>query len=144
MVQGGVVRIAVACVCALTLLAGFAGGAEASMYFGATISGEAYGQEGNAPTNTQAWNLFERHAGRRIAILNQGQPWVTFDKAEMDATHARGAIPLVTMGLGSTSIDQVASGGQDAAIKKWAQEAKAWGHPFLFAPWWEMNGAWYP
>jgi Glycosyl hydrolase family 26 len=144
MVQGGVVRIAVACVCALALLTGLAGSAEASMYFGATISGETYGQEGNAPNNTQAWDLFERHAGRKIAILNQGQPWVTFDKAEMDATHARGAIPLVTMGLGSSSIEQVASGGQDAAIKKWAQEAKAWGHPFLFAPWWEMNGAWYP
>ncbi|HWO83999.1 MAG TPA: glycosyl hydrolase [Solirubrobacterales bacterium] len=143
MVQGGVVRIAVACVCALGLLTGFAASAGASMYFGATISGETYGQEGNAPTNTQAWNLFERHAGRKVAILNQGQPWATFDKAEMDATGARGAIPLVTMGLGSSSIDQVASGGQDAAIKKWTQEAKAWGHPFLFAPWWEMNGDWY-
>jgi len=144
MVQGGVVRSAVACVCALALLTGLAGGAQASMYFGATISGETYGQEGNAPINTQAWNLFERHAGRKVAILNQGQLWVTFDKEEMDATHARGAIPLVTMGLGSSSIEQVASGGQDAAIKKWAQEAKAWGHPFLFAPWWEMNGSWYP
>jgi hypothetical protein len=144
MVQGGVVRIALICVCALALPTALAGGAKASMYFGATISGETYGQEGNAPANTEAWNLFERHAGRKVAILNQGQPWATFDKAKMDATQARGAIPLVAMGLGSSSIDQVASGGQDAAIKKWAQEAKAWGHPFLFAPWWEMNGAWYP
>jgi len=143
MVQGGVVRIAVACVCALALLAGLAGGAEASMYFGATISGETYGGEGNAPKNTQAWDLFERHAGRKVAILNQGQSWATFDKVEMDATHARGAIPLVTMGLGGTSIEEVAAGGQDAVIEKWAEEAKAWGHPFLFAPWWEMNGAWY-
>ncbi len=144
MVQGGVVRTALACVCALALLAGLGGSAEASMYFGATISGETYGQTGNAPRNTQAWDLFERHAGRRIAILNQGQEWASFDKLEMDATQARGAIPLVTMGLTGTSIEEVAKGGQDAAIKKWAQEAKAWGHPFLFAPWWEMNGAWYP
>jgi len=134
--------MAVGCTCALVLLLG-AGRAEASIYFGATISGEPYGQVGNAPANTQAWDLFERHAGRKIAILNQGQLWATFDKAEVDATHARGAIPLVTMGLAGTSIEEVAAGGQDAAIKKWAQEAKAWGHPFLFAPWWEMNGAWY-
>lgn len=143
MVQGGFVRAAVGCACALALLLGCAGSAAASMYFGATISGESYGQAGNAPTNTAAWDLFERHAGRRVAILNQGQQWGSFDKAEVEATAARGAIPLVTMNLAGTSIEEVAAGGQDAAIKKWAQEAKAFGRPFLFAPWWEMNGGWY-
>ncbi|HVD40261.1 MAG TPA: glycosyl hydrolase, partial [Solirubrobacterales bacterium] len=117
--------------------------AGASTYFGAAVSGEVYGQTGNAPRNMQAWDLFERHAGRKVAILLQGQDWTAFDSYEMDATSARGAIPLVTMGLKGTSLESVAKGGQDAAIKKWAQEAKAWGHPFLFAPWWEMNGAWY-
>jgi hypothetical protein len=136
--------MAAACVCALALLSGISGTAAARTYFGATLSGEVYGQTGNAPYNMQAWDLFERHAGRRIAILNQGQSWAAFDRYEVEATISRGAIPLVTMGLGGTSIEQVASGGQDAAIRRWAQEAKAWGHPFLFAPWWEMNGAWYP
>ncbi|HEU5106532.1 MAG TPA: glycosyl hydrolase [Solirubrobacterales bacterium] len=114
------------------------------MYFGATISGETYGQTGNAPRNVAAWDLFERHAGKKVAILNQGQPWVTWDSVEVEATHARGAIPLVTMGLGSgVTLADIAAGKHDAAIKKWALEAKAWGHPFLFAPWWEMNGGWY-
>jgi hypothetical protein len=143
MVQGGFVRMAGAFFCAFALLFALCGSADAKTYFGATISGETYGQQGNAPNNTQAWDLFERHAGRRVAILNQGQQWGSFDRWKVETTHARGAIPLVTMGLGGTSIDQVASGGQDAAIRKWAQEAKAWGHPFLFAPWWEMNGSWY-
>ena len=129
--------------CAIALLLAFSSTAGAKTYFGALISGETYGQTGNAPHNTQAWDLFERHAGRKIAILNQGQQWGSFDRWEVEATNARGAIPLVTMGLDGTSIDQVASGGQDAAIRRWAQEAKAWGHPFLFAPWWEMNGGWY-
>ncbi|HEX6780663.1 MAG TPA: glycosyl hydrolase [Solirubrobacterales bacterium] len=119
-----------------------AGGA---MYFGATISGETYGQTGNAPRNLAAWDLFERHAGKKVAVLNQGQEWATWDKLEAEATHARGAIPLITMGLGDgVTIEDVAKGEQDAAIEKWAQEAKAWGHPFFFAPWWEMNGAWFP
>jgi hypothetical protein len=61
----------------------------------------------------------------------------------MDATYGRGTIPLVNMGLTGTSLESVAKGGQDAAIRKWAQEAKAWGHPFLLAPWREMNGSWY-
>jgi hypothetical protein len=143
MVQGGLAKAAVVCLCTLAVLIA-AAPATGSMYFGATISGESYGQKGNAPNNVEAWDLFERHAGRKVAILNQGHGWASFDKAEMDATHARGAIPLVTMGLGSeVTLADVAAGEQDAAIKKWAQAAKAWGHPFFFSPWWEMNGGWY-
>jgi hypothetical protein len=145
MVQGGLAKAVVVCLCALApMLLAAAPAASGSMYFGATISGESYGQTGNAPRNVDAWNLFERHAGRKVAILNQGQNWTSWDSLEADATHARGAIPLITMGLGEgVTIESVAKGGQDAAIKKWAQEAKAWGHPFFFAPWWEMNGGWY-
>jgi len=131
------------CVCAVMLLLAFSSPAGAKTYFGATISGETYGQTGNAPRNTQAWDTFERHAGRKVAIVNESQGWTTFNKYEMDATNARGAIPLVNMGIGSTSLESIAKGGQDAAIKQWAQEAKAWGHPFLLAPWREMNGSWY-
>jgi hypothetical protein len=144
MVQGGFVRGAVGCLCAIALLLASGSAASGSMYFGATISGEAYGQTDNAPRNAAAWDLFERHAGKKVAILNQGQPWVTWDSLEVEATHARGAIPLVTMGLGSgVTLADIAAGKHDAAIKKWALEAKAWGHPLLFAPWWEMNGGWY-
>jgi hypothetical protein len=144
MVQGGIAKAGVICLCALALLLTAAAPAGAAMYFGATISGETYGQTGNAPRNEAAWDLFEHHAGKKVAILNQGQTWCSFDKLEMNATAARDAIPLVTMSLAKeVTLESVANGSQDAAIKKWAQEAKAWGHPFLFAPWWEMNGAWY-
>ena len=141
---GRLSRAAVVCLCTLVLVLAGAAQAGASMYFGATISGEAYGQAGNAPRNTQAWDLFERHAGRKVAIVNQGQEWTVWDGVEVGATQARGAIPLITMGLGDgVTLADVAAGKQDTAIKKWAGEAKAWGHPFLFAPWWEMNGGWY-
>jgi Glycosyl hydrolase family 26 len=144
MVQGGLVSGVITCLCALAMLVA-PGRAAGAAYFGALISGETYGQTGEAPRNVEAWDLFERHAGRKVAILNQGQEWATWDKLEVEATHARGAIPLVTMGLGpGMDLGDVVNGSQDAAIKKWAQEAKAWGHPLLFAPWWEMNGSWYP
>ena len=118
--------------------------APAAMYFGATINGEAYGQTGAAPTNQSAWDLFERHAGKKVAIVNMGQSWGQFDSSEMDATRARGAIPMVTTGLASgVTLEQIAAGGQDSVIRQWAREAKAWAHPFFFAPWWEMNGEWY-
>jgi Glycosyl hydrolase family 26 len=133
------------CLCMAALLLGAAASsASASVYLGALISGETYGQTGNAPKNLAAWELFERHAGKRVAILNQGQIWGQWDKAEVEATAARGTIPLVTMSLGTgVTLEAVAKGAQDATIKKWAQEAKAFGRPFLFAPWWEMNGGWY-
>jgi hypothetical protein len=135
--------VGMVCWCALVLLLVFGSTAGASTYFGALMSGETYGQTGNAPRNTQAWDTFERHAGRKVAIVNESQGWTAFNKYEMDATNVRGAIPLVNMGIGSTSLESIAKGGQDAAIKRWAQEAKAWGHPFLLAPWREMNGSWY-
>jgi hypothetical protein len=132
---------------AVALIAGQAATAPAAMYWGATISGEPYGHASGstAPADQSAWDLFERHAGRKVALLNTGQPWVTFDKASMDAAWNRGAIPVVVMPLGAgVTLEQVASGGQDAAIESWAAAAKAWGHPFMLAPWWEMNGNWYP
>src|SRR5215212_2908159 len=145
MVQGGLARRVAVCLCALApILLAWAPAASGSMYFGALISGESYGQTGNAPRNTDAWNRFERHAGRKVAILNQGQRWASWDRFEAEATHARGAIPLITMGLADgATIESVAKGEEDAEIKKWAQEAKAFGYPFLFAPWWEMNGGWF-
>ncbi|HEX5527690.1 MAG TPA: glycosyl hydrolase [Solirubrobacterales bacterium] len=145
MVQGGIAKAAAICLCALGLLAA-ATSAGAATYFGATIGGETYGYgpNENPPLNEAAWNLFERHAGKRVAILNQGQNWGSFEGKMMDATVAHGAIPLVTMGLGKEmTLEDVTDGSQDATIEKWAKAAKAWGHPFLFAPWWEMNGNWY-
>src|SRR5262245_43925067 len=84
--------------------------APAATYWGATISGEPYGELANAPTNSNAWNSFERHAGRKVAILNMGQSWGSFDETEMNATQARDTIPLVTMGLSGTSLEQIAAG----------------------------------
>jgi Glycosyl hydrolase family 26 len=130
---------------AVGLLAAQASSARAAVYWGATISGEPYGQTGSAPFNQSAWDLFERHAGKRVAVLNTSQAWSTFDAKEMDATRARGAIPMVTMGLGEgVTLGEIVAGGQDSAIRSWARAAKAWAHPFFLAPWWEMNGEWYP
>lgn len=144
MVQGGIAFRALVCLFAITACLAGAATAAGSVYFGAYVNGETYGETGVAPGNAAAWNKFERHAGKKVAILNQNTPWLTFNTTAMNATHASGAIPLMTMPLGSgVTLAEVANGSEDAAIKQWAQAAKQWGHPFLFGPWWEMNGAWY-
>ena len=113
----------------------------APMYWGATIHPEVYGDQVSELT---AWNTFEQHAGKRITVLNIGQPWGTFDTNMFQIIRDRGAFPLVTMRLSSdVTLADVVAGRQDRVIRAWAQKARAWGFPFLFRPWWEMNGDWY-
>ena len=72
----------------------------AALFWGATINGETYGEPEPAPANQTAWNQFEQHAGKKVAVLNTSQGWLNFDSQKMDTVRARGAIPMVTMGLG--------------------------------------------
>jgi hypothetical protein len=115
----------------------------AAMYWGAVIKGETYGIPGDAPWNRTVWNMFEKHAGKKVTVVNFAQPWGSFDATPFQALRNRGALPFVQMGLQGTTLADVAAGNQDAVIRAWAQKAKAWGYPFLFGPWWEMNGGWY-
>jgi hypothetical protein len=39
---------------------------------------------------------------------------------------------------------QIAAGAQDSYITRWAQGAKAWGHPLFMRFDWEMDGSWFP
>ena len=118
----------------------------APMYWGGTIDGAVYGQpEADAPLSQATWDRFEADAGKRVTFVNFGQGWGDFDRAPFEAARARGAIPLVTMPLpADITLEKVAAGRQDRVITAWAQAAKAWGYPFLFRPWWEVNGDWYP
>jgi Glycosyl hydrolase family 26 len=117
--------------------------ADAAMYWGGTISGSVYGLTGDAPWNQTVQSRFVSDAGRPITMVNTGQSWATFDAATMNEAYASGAIPLVTMGLQGQTLQEIAAGGQDSQMRTWAKAAKAFGLPFLFRPWWEMNGDWY-
>ncbi len=121
----------------------FTGAAGAAMYWGGTISGSVYGANGDAPWNQGVQNRFESDAGKQITIVNTGQEWARFDAATMKEAFDSGAIPLVTMGLQGQTLKEIAAGGQDSEIRHWARAAKSFGRPFLFRPWWEMNGDWF-
>jgi hypothetical protein len=118
--------------------------AASPMYWGGTISGEPYGLPEEAPENPAVLQRFEKNAGKEVTMVNLGQAWATFKAGPMNNLIAAGALPLVTMWLGEgLTLEEVATGKQDAQIRAWAQAAKEFGYPFLFRPWWEMNGAWY-
>jgi Glycosyl hydrolase family 26 len=136
-------QIVVPFVAALLLAAPAAAGAQV-MYWGGTIKGDVYGLPGEAPTSAAVLNRFEADAGKSITFVNTGQSWATFNFTTMDAAIEAGAIPLVTMGLDSgVTLREVIEGKQDDRIRAWARAAREFGYPFLFRPWWEMNGGWY-
>jgi beta-mannanase len=64
-----------------------------------------------------------------------------------------GAIPLYSWASEGTGeadeqpefqLADIVAGDFDAYIRRWATEAKAWGHPFFLRFDWEMNGNWFP
>ncbi|MFM8322668.1 MAG: glycoside hydrolase family 26 protein [Chloroflexota bacterium] len=135
------------------------------IYWGAYIDGETYGQN-DAPWNTTTIDKFEAHANKKISIIHWGQPWWNCVKSDCgyqyfknqqpqyDSMRNRGYIPLVDWGshnlAGASKTDQpkfalraIIRGDHDAYIRTWAQQAKAWGHPFFLRFDWEMNGGWF-
>jgi Glycosyl hydrolase family 26 len=128
----------------------------ASVYWGAWIDGETYGDpHGDAPWDGRTWNRFERHASKRVSIIHFGvpTPWARpFWRLPLTLARQRGAIPLVDMdtvdparGSGRVAtLRQIARGRWDRPWKRWAEAAARYGHPFFLRLDWEMNGLWFP
>ena len=136
-----------------------------SIYWGAWINGDTYGQE-DAPWDPGTMMTFEQHAGKKPSILHWGQPWwgcsptcryQSFQDqiVQYDTTRSNGMIPLVDWASWDVSItpryqqpdfslSRIIDGDHDPYIRQWATEARQWGHPFFLRFDWEMNGDWYP
>ncbi|MCL4384577.1 hypothetical protein M1116_03925 [Patescibacteria group bacterium] len=140
------------------------------IYWGAYIDGSTYGPGyGTAPWDSNTWNLFEQHAGKRVSIIHWGQPWYMstswpygyypFVAGLGTTARAHGAIPMIDWGSFDPALGAQQSsfalrnivngasysyGGQtfDNYVTNWAKAAKAWGHPFFLRFDWEMNGWW--
>ena len=141
----------------------------AKVYWGALIDGSIYGLTTDPPYNMTGLNTFESHGGKQVSILRWGQPWhwkghagysgigdgyfQKFPTTQMNAVRSRGTIPYLDwaaweMGGGASQPNfqnaDVYNGTYDAYIHQWAQDAKAWGHPFFLRLNPELNGWWYP
>jgi beta-mannanase/chitodextrinase len=122
----------------------------ASVLWGSYVDG--------APFNTALIDQFETDAGKKQSIIHWGQPWQmngsmqSFQTQAYETVRLRGSIPMVNwnswnLGVGVTdpnyTLAKVYTGTYDAYITRWAQDAKAWGHPFFIRFNHEMNGSWY-
>jgi len=125
-----------------------------SIYWGAVIDGSTYtylygGSYLNAPWDSNTWNLFESHAGKATSVISwhNDPPWVHdfhYFQGTYETVRNRGDLSLISMDTGSVPLRDIANGVYDSSITTWAQEAKAYGHPFFLRLDWEMNGSWFP
>jgi hypothetical protein len=120
------------------------------VYWGAWLGGNVYStpekEYGDGPWDSETWNLFEKHAGKKISIEHFGQPapWnQAFAEGPLNLTRERGAIPLMDMDPDGVTLKEVVEGKKDSYFKTWAKAVKAWGYPMFFRWTWEMNGTWF-
>jgi hypothetical protein len=125
------------------------------IYWGASINGQntygyLYGGSwGNPPWDDNTWNRFESNAGKKVSILSWSNPppWANRfnDFLSMhEKVRARGDLSLIDMNSENVPLRDIANGVYDWALKEWAQQVAAWGHPFFLRWDWEMNGNWFP
>lgn len=120
----------------------------ASIYFGVHV----------ALDSLSYVTAFEADAHKAVSIVMWYQQWgltdgwQNFQPGWMNAVRSHGSIPLVTWDPEDPAIaspDQPAytlqniiNGNFDAYITRWAQDSKAWGHPYFLRFAHEMNGDW--
>ena len=122
-----------------------------SVYYGVHVPG--WLQDMSAVTT------FEQDANKSASIVMWYQGWglqdgtQNFEPTWMNNVRNHGSIPMVTWepwlytqgpNQPTYSLQNIISGKFDAYITKWAQDSKAWGHPYFLRFAHEMNGNWYP
>jgi hypothetical protein len=121
-----------------------------SIYWGAFMDGnDTYGSGyGDAPWDSNTWNLFESHVGKKVSIVHWGnaKPWdlsFNYFLSMYQKVLGRGDLSLISLNSGSVPLRDLAAGKYDSSLKTWVAQAKAWGHPFFLRWDWEMNGGWF-
>jgi len=101
---------------------------------------------------------FEADAHKAVSIAMWYQQWGLTDGWQymqpnwMNAVRSHGSIPLITWDPENPAIasstqptytlQNIINGNFDAYITRWAQDSKAWGHPYFLRFAHEMNGNW--
>ena len=130
------------------------------LLWGAWIGKQLTGTE--APWDMSAVTSFEQMAGKGAAVINFSSPFADcaqspcsyypFPEDSMERIRSHGSIPFFSWASQSTpanlnqpdfQLSDVIEGHHDAYIRKWAEAARDWGHPFFLRFNWEMNGNWF-
>ncbi|MEX2080608.1 MAG: glycosyl hydrolase [Dehalococcoidia bacterium] len=161
-----------ACAVVACALPAAAGGAEQSrakkrqsapapLYWGAQIGPQMTGEA--APWDMRAVHQFARLARKRPSLISFSAPFAdcrrgpcsfySFPTTPLNNVRAYGAIPIFNWSYEGQRgrvddpqfrLSRLISGAYDGYIRRFAQSARDWGHPFFLRFNWEMNGFWFP
>ncbi len=135
------------------------------LYWGAWIGDQLTGTE--PPWDMSAVDQFQGLVGKGLSLIALGSPFADcssspctffrFPTEAMNNVHDYGAIPFFNWASQATSSDpggatvmpdfqlsDVIAGTYDSYIRRFAEEARDWGHSFFLRFDWEMNGNWFP
>jgi beta-mannanase len=132
-----------------------------SIYWGAAIGDQLTGDE--APWDMRAATRLEGMLGKSMSLIHfmapfahcspAGCSYYRFPAKEMQRIRNHGAIPFFSWSSQSIpsrldepeiELSDLIGGRYDGFIRRWAKEARRWGHPFFLRFDWEMNGDWFP
>jgi hypothetical protein len=129
--------------------------------WGALVGDQLTGHQ--APWDMGGPQKLEAMLGKRMSLVHfmapfshcssSGCGYYDFPTAEMRTVRRHGATPFFSWSSQSIpsrevepdyQLADVISGRYDDFIRKWAGDAKRYGHPFFLRFDWEMNGDWFP
>jgi Glycosyl hydrolase family 26 len=134
-------------------------GPGAPAYWGAWIGSQLTG--GEPPWDMTAASRFEQMTGKGMSILEFSSPFADCSKSPcspyefptrlMENIRQHGSIPLLSWASQATGnlhpsdfqLSDLIAGTYDSYIRRFAETAKAWGHPYFLRFDWEMNGPWF-
>jgi len=131
------------------------------LYWGAQIGDQLTGEA--APWDMNALSVFQGLARKPLSLISFSAPfaecdgsdctYINFPLTPLETARAYGAIPVFGWSTSSTpetgpqrpwKLSKIINGSHDAYIRRFAEAAKEWGHPFFLRFDWEMNGFWFP
>jgi hypothetical protein len=131
------------------------------LYWGAQIGDQLTGEA--APWDMNALGAFQSLTKKPLSLVSFSAPFaecsgsdctfINFPLTPMENARNYGAIPFFSWSSSSTpesgpqrpwKLSNIVNGSLDPYIRKFAEAAKEWGHPFFLRFDWEMNGFWFP
>jgi mannan endo-1,4-beta-mannosidase len=125
-----------------------------SVYYGVYVPGWL--------DNLDALTTFENDTQKKVSIVMWYQGWGLTDGTQyfqtswMNNARNHGSIPMVTWepwlytapdpkeNQPDYQLSKIINGDFDSYIERWADDSKAWGHPYFLRFAAEMNGNWFP
>jgi mannan endo-1,4-beta-mannosidase len=101
--------------------------------------------EPGVPRTYQQVQRFTTVAGQSPNLVLYYSSWgEAFRTSFANQALARGAVPLVQIDPGTTSLQAIAAGRYDSYLRSYAARVRAFGRPVVIGFAREMNGWWYP